>query len=161
MITTGKISGVGVATGAVAGLVAITPAAGYVGGLASIVFGLVAGIGCYFLIGLKNKLGYDDSLDVVGVHGGGGIIGGLLLGLFADNSAFNAEPGGFQDGVFFGGGELFIDQVFAMASVIAFSFVLTFVIARAIDATVGLRVSEEDEVAGLDQSQHSETAYNL
>ena len=74
---------------------------------------------------------------MVGVHGGSGIIGGLLLVLFADNSAINAEPGGFQDGVFFGGGELFIDQVF-MASVIAFSFVLTFVIARAIDATVGL-----------------------
>ena len=85
----------------------------------------------------------------------------MLLGLFADNSAINAEPGGFQDGVFFGGGELFIDQVLAMASVIGFSFVLTFVIAKAIDATVGLRVSEEDEVAGLDLSQHSETAYNL
>ena len=115
---------------------------------------------------MKNKFGYDDSLDVVGVHGGGGIIGGLLLGLFADNSAINNEEtvpkeDWFQDGVFFGGGELFVDQVIAMGSVIAFSFILTFIIAKALDATIGLRVSEEDEIAGLDQSQHAETAYNL
>ena len=110
-IKDGKPTTLGACSGVVAALVAITPAAGHVGGLSSIVFGLVAGVGCYFLIGLKNKLGYDDSLDVVGVHGGGGVIGGLLLGLFADNSAINSEPGGFQDGLFFGGGELFIDQV--------------------------------------------------
>ena len=157
----GKATTLGACSGVVAALVAITPAAGYVGGLSSIIFGLVAGVGCYFLIGLKNKLGYDDSLDVVGVHGGGGVIGGLLLGLFADNSAVNSEPGGFQDGVFFGGGELFIDQLVAMGSVIAFSFIVTFGIAKVLDATIGLRVSEEDEEAGLDQSQHAETAYNL
>ncbi|MEC7924251.1 MAG: ammonium transporter [Actinomycetota bacterium] len=157
----GKATTLGACSGVVAALVAITPAAGYVGGLSSVVFGLVAGVGCYFLIGLKNKFGYDDSLDVVGVHGGGGIIGGLLLGLFADNSAINSEPGGFQDGVFFGGGELFIDQLAAMGSVIAFSFIVTFVIAKGLDATIGLRVSEDDEEAGLDQSQHAETAYNL
>ena len=157
----GKATTLGACSGVVAALVAITPAAGYVGGLSSIIFGLVAGVGCYFLIGLKNKLGYDDSLDVVGVHGGGGVIGGLLLGLFADNSAVNSEPGGFQDGVFFGGGELFIDQLVAMGSVIAFSFIVTFGIAKVLDATIGLRVSEEDEEGGLDQSQHAETAYNL
>ena len=157
----GKATTLGACSGVVAALVAITPAAGYVGGLSSVIFGLVAGVGCYFLIGLKNKFGYDDSLDVVGVHGGGGIIGGLLLGLFADNSAINNEPGGFQDGVFFGGGELFVDQLAAMGSVIAFSFIVTFIIAKGLDATIGLRVSEEDEVAGLDQSQHAETAYNL
>ncbi len=157
----GKATTLGACSGVVAALVAITPAAGYVGGLSSVIFGLVAGVGCYFLIGLKNKFGYDDSLDVVGVHGGGGIIGGLLLGLFADNSAINSEPGGFQDGVFFGGGELFVDQLAAMGSVIAFSFIVTFIIAKGLDATIGLRVSEEDEVAGLDQSQHAETAYNL
>ena len=157
----GKATTLGACSGVVAALVAITPAAGYVGGLSSIIFGLVAGVGCYFLIGLKNKLGYDDSLDVVGVHGGGGVIGGLLLGLFADNSAVNSEPGGFQDGVFFGGGELFIDQLVAMGSVIAFSFIVTFGIAKVLDATIGLRVSEEDEEAGLDQSQHAEPAYNL
>jgi len=157
----GKATTLGACSGVVAALVAITPAAGYVGGLSSIIFGLVAGVGCYFLIGLKNKLGYDDSLDVVGVHGGGGIIGGLLLGLFADNSAIDNTEADFQDGVFFGGGELFIDQVIAMGSVIIFSFILTFIIAKALDATIGLRVSEEDEIAGLDQSQHAETAYNL
>ena len=157
----GKATTLGACSGVVAALVAITPAAGYVGGLSSVIFGLVAGVGCYFLIGLKNKFGYDDSLDVVGVHGGGGIIGGLLLGLFADNSAINSEPGGFQDGVFFGGGELFVDQLAAMGSVIAFSFIVTFIIAKGLDRTIGLRVSEEDEVAGLDQSQHAETAYNL
>ena len=157
----GKATTLGACSGVVAALVAITPAAGYVGGLASIIFGLVAGVGCYFLIGLKNKFGYDDSLDVVGVHGGGGIIGGLLLGLFADNSAILNDEADFQDGVFFGGGELFVDQVIAMGSVIAFSFILTFIIAKALDVTIGLRVSEEDEEAGLDQSQHAETAYNI
>ncbi len=143
----------------VAALVAITPAAGYVGGLASIVFGLVAGVGCYFLISLKSKFGYDDALDVVGVHGGGGIIGGLLLGFFADQSAI---PGGdFQDGVFFGGGELLWDQIVAMASVIAFSFIVTYAIAKIIDSTMGLRVDAEAESRGLDQSEHAESAYSF
>ncbi|MEM7285568.1 MAG: ammonium transporter [Actinomycetota bacterium] len=161
-IKDGHATTLGAASGVVAALVAITPAAGYVGGLASIVFGLVAGVGCYFLIGLKTKFGYDDSLDVVGVHGGGGIIGGLLLGFFADNSAIN-PPGeeGFQDGVFFGGGELLWDQIVAMGSVIIFSFVVTYGIAKAIDATVGLRVSDDAEEIGLDQAEHAEAAYNL
>ena len=159
-IKDGHATTLGAASGVVAALVAITPAAGYVGGLSSIVFGLVAGVGCYFLIGLKNRFGYDDSLDVVGIHGGGGIIGGLLLGLFADNSAINNEIAEFQDGLFFGGGELLVDQVVAMASVVAFSFALTWVIAKGIDATIGLRVSPEAEDVGLDQSEHAETAYN-
>ncbi len=90
----------------------------------------------------------------------GGIIGGLLLGLFADNSAINNEIAEFQDGLFFGGGELLIDQIVAMASVVAFSFALTWVIAKGIDATIGLRVSPEAEDVGLDQSEHAETAYN-
>ena len=162
----GQATTLGAASGIVAALVAITPAAGFVGGLASIVFGLVAGVGCYFLIGLKTRFGYDDSLDVVGVHGGGGVIGGLLLAFFADNSAINDEavvPAAdwFQDGVFFGGGELLLDQVLAMGSVIIFSFGVTFLIAKAIDATIGLRVSADSEEVGLDQSEHAETAYNL
>lgn len=163
----GHATTLGAASGVVAALVAITPAAGFVGGLASVVFGLVAGVGCYFLIGLKTRFGYDDSLDVVGVHGGGGIIGGLLLGFFADNSAINDESvisekdNWFQDGVFFGGGELLLDQVLAMGSVILFSFVVTYVIAKGIDSTIGLRVTPEAEEVGLDQSEHAETAYNL
>ena len=160
-IKDGHATSLGAASGVVAGLVAITPAAGYVGGLASIVFGLVAGAGCYFLIQFKHRFGYDDSLDVVGVHGGGGVLGGLLLGFFADNSAIDNEIADFQDGVFFGGGELLLDQVIAMGSVIVFSFVVTYAIAKAIDVTIGLRVSAESEAIGLDQSEHAETAYNM
>lgn len=162
-IRDGHATTLGAASGVVAGLVAITPAAGYVGGLAAIPFGLVAGGGCYFLITLKHRLGYDDSLDVIGVHGGGGVIGGLMLGLFADNSAINGPDveEGFQDGLFFGGGELLIDQIVAMGSVIIFSFVVTFAIAKVLDATIGLRVSEESEEIGLDQTEHAETAYNF
>jgi Amt family ammonium transporter len=157
----GHATSLGAASGVVAALVAITPAAGYVGGLTSIAFGLAAGITCYFLIQLKNRFGYDDSLDVVGVHGGGGIIGGLMLGLFADNSAISNDIADFQDGVFFGGGSLLVDQVVAMGSVIIFSFIVTYGIAKALDATMGLRVSPEAEDVGLDQSEHAETAYNL
>ena len=158
-IRDGHATSLGAASGVVGALVAITPAAGYVGGLASIVFGLVAGVGCYFLISLKSRFGYDDALDVVGVHGGGGIIGVILLGFFADNSAI---PGAdFQDGVFFGGGELLIVQLVAVGSVLVFSFVVTFAIAKVLDATIGLRVSAETEDQGLDQTEHAERAYNF
>ncbi len=158
-IRDGHATSLGAASGVVAALVAITPAAGFVGGMASIAFGLIAGVGCYFLISLKARFGYDDALDVVGVHGGGGIIGGLLLGFFADSSAI---PGAdFQDGVLFGGGALLVDQVVAMGSVVIFSFGVTTIIARVIDATIGLRVSAEAEDSGLDQSEHIERAYNF
>ena len=147
------------ASGIVAGLVAITPAAGFVGGLASIVFGLVAGAVCYFAISLKNRFGYDDSLDVVGIHGLGGLTGGLLLGLFADSSAISG--GDFDDGLFFGGGiELLLDQMVAMLSVIGLSFIATLVIVKIIDATIGLRVESEIEQTGLDRALHAESAYN-
>ena len=155
----GHATSLGMASGIVAGLVAITPAAGFVGGLASIVFGLVAGAVCYFAISLKNRFGYDDSLDVVGIHGVGGLTGGLLLGLFADSSAI---PGGdFDDGLFFGGGvELLLDQIVAMLSVIGLSFIATLVIVKIIDATIGLRVESEIEQIGLDRALHAESAYN-
>ena len=155
----GHATSLGMASGIVAGLVAITPAAGFVGGLASIVFGLVAGAVCYFAISLKNRFGYDDSLDVVGIHGVGGLTGGLLLGLFADSSAI---PGGdFDDGLFFGGGmELLLDQIVAMLSVIGLSFIATLVIVKIIDATIGLRVESEIEQTGLDRALHAESAYN-
>ena len=155
----GQVTSLGAASGVVAALVAITPAAGYVGGLAGIVFGLVAGIVCYLALTLKTRFGFDDSLDVVGIHGVGGILGGLLLGLFADASAI---PGGrFDDGLFFGGGiELFLDQAVAIGSVVVFSFTVTWVIVKVLDAVVGLRVDEETELAGLDQRVHAESAYN-
>jgi Amt family ammonium transporter len=149
----GHATTLGGASGVVAGLVAITPAAGYVGGLSPIIFGFAAAVCCYFAIQLKTRYGYDDSLDVVGVHMVGGIVGGVLLGFFADARI------GDVDGLFFGDGGLVVSQIIAIASVLAFSFIVTYVIARVLDATMGLRVDEEAEQVGLDQTQHAETAY--
>ncbi len=142
----------GAASGLVAGLVAITPCAGYVSGFASIAIGAIAGIVCYLALGLKKAFGFDDSLDVVAVHLVGGVVGSLLLGFFADEAL-----GGL---LFGGGGELLLDQLVAVGATILFSFVLSFVIAKVVDVTVGLRVDEADEVEGLDLSQHAETAYS-
>jgi ammonium transporter, Amt family len=148
----------GAASGAVAGLVAITPCAGFVGGLAPIVIGALAGGICLLAISLKTRFGYDDSLDVVGVHLVGGLIGALLLGLFADT----AVNGAGADGLFFGGGgELLLDQLIASAATFAFSFVVSLAIAKVIDLAIGLRVSPEAELEGLDRSIHAETAYAL
>ena len=146
----------GAASGAVAGLVAITPCAGFVGGLAPLVIGGAAGVVCLLAISLKNRFGYDDSLDVIGVHLIGGLLGAILLGLFAD-TAVN-ELG--YDGLFFGGGtELLVDQIVASAATFAYSFLVSLLIAKAIDLVLGLRVSDEQELEGLDRSQHAETAY--
>ena len=156
----GQPTTLGAASGVVAGLVAITPAAGYVGGLAALAFGAVAGVVCFFAISMKYRFGYDDSLDVVGVHLVGGILGGVLIGFFADP---NAIPGSdFAAGLFFGGGgELLFEQVLSIVVVMAFSFAVTFVLAKLLDATIGLRVSEEDERQGLDLTQHAETGYAI
>ena len=155
----GHATSLGMASGVVAGLVAITPAAGFVGGLTSVVFGLVAGAVCYFAISLKNRFGFDDSLDVVGIHGVGGLTGGILLGLFADSSAVSGVD--FDDGLFFGGGaELLLDQIVAMLSVVGLSFIVTLAIVKIIDATIGLRVESEIEQIGLDRALHAESAYN-
>jgi len=157
-IKTGHATTLGAASGAVAGLVAITPCAGFVGGLAPIVIGFVAGAVCLLAISLKTRFGYDDSLDVVGVHLVGGIVGSLLLGLFADTAVNSAGA----DGLFFGGGATLLGkQLVAVGATIAFSGVLSFAIAKLVDVTVGLRVSEEDEIEGLDSTQHAETAYVL
>jgi Amt family ammonium transporter len=146
----------GAASGAVAGLVAITPCAGFVGGLAPIAIGAIAGAVCYLAISLKTRFGYDDSLDVVGVHLVGGLAGSLLLGFFADTAVNEA---GF-DGVFFGGGgALLWDQLVASVVTLAYSFVVSYAIAKALDVTMGIRVSEGDEDTGLDLTQHAETAY--
>jgi ammonium transporter, Amt family len=153
----GHATTLGGASGAVAGLVAITPCAGYVGGMSPIIIGFIAGIACYLAIGIKKALKLDDSLDVIAVHLVGGIVGSMLLGFFADASA----TGFGSDGVFFGGGsELLLDQTVAVLSALVFSGVVTFVIAKAIDLTLGLRVDEEAEDTGLDLSQHAETAYS-
>lgn len=151
----GHATTLGAASGAVAGLVAITPCAGFVGGASPLIIGAAAGMLCYLALGIKEKLNLDDSLDVIAVHLVGGVVGSLLLGFFADTGV-NGE----FDGLFYGGGiELFKDQLVAGLVVGAFSFVATYVIAKAIDATMGLRVDEDAELEGLDQNQHAESAY--
>ena len=157
MAKTGKVSTIGMASGVIAALVAITPAAGFVGAMHSFVFGALAGVICFFAIEAKYRFGFDDSLDVVGIHLVGGVVGGVLLGFMADASAV---PGGdFVNGVFFGGGILLWNQILSIVVVMAFSFVATFVIAKVLDSTIGLRVSESTEMTGLDVSDHGEAAY--
>ena len=153
----GKPTVLGAASGAVAGLVAITPAAGFVTPMASIFIGALAGVLCYTACNLKAKLGYDDSLDVVGVHGVGGTWGALATGLFATKLVNDA--GG--DGLFYGNPKQLGIQFLAVVVTWALAFVMTAVILKVLDAMMGLRISEEDEQAGLDLSQHSETAYVL
>jgi ammonium transporter, Amt family len=151
-----KTTTLGAASGAVAGLVAITPAAGYVGPMGSIAIGLAAGIFCALAVGLKYRAGYDDALDVVGVHAVGGMLGALLIGVFA-NTAFN-EAG--ADGLLAGGGlGLLGKQAVAVAATLAFSFGLSFVLLKVVDLLVGLRVTEEEELTGLDIAQHEEVGY--
>ena len=152
----GHATTLGAASGAVAGLVAITPCAGFVGGASPLIIGGIAGVLCYASLQLKAKFNFDDSLDVIAVHLIGGLIGTILLGLFADTSV---NDGGV-DGLFYGGGaDLLIDQTVAALSVMAYSFVVTFIIAKVIDGTMGLRIEEVAERVGLDQSQHAESAY--
>ncbi len=148
----------GAASGAVAGMVAITPCAGFVAPMAAVVIGLVAGVACAMAVRMKFKLGYDDSLDVLGVHGVGGLVGMVLLGLFATKSI---DPSG-ANGLFTGGG-LHLLGVECMAAVVtvAFSFAMSWLVAKAVDMTIGLRVSPEAEFTGLDLTQHAESAYSL
>lgn len=156
-IKDGKPTTLGAASGAVAGLVAITPCAGFVGTLPAMAIGFAAGIICLLAIQLKYVLKYDDSLDVVGIHLVGGLTGALLLGLFADATINEAGT----DGLFFGGGATLLGkQALASGSVLAFSFVGTLIIGLLIKYTIGLRVSDEAEDSGLDLSEHAETAYN-
>jgi Amt family ammonium transporter len=153
----GKPTVLGAASGAVAGLVAITPAAGYVTPMAAIIIGAVAGFICYSACNLKSRLGYDDSLDVVGVHGVGGTWGALATGVFATKLV--NEGGG--DGLLYGNPKQLWIQFVAVLVTWVLGFVMTTVILKVLDAIMGLRVSDEDEMAGLDLSQHSETAYVL
>jgi len=156
----GSFTTLGAASGAVSGLVAITPACGSVSPLGAIALGLVTGPVCAAAVGLKYRFGYDDSLDVVAVHLVGGVIGSVLLGLFADASVNSAG----KDGAFFGGGwGLFGEQVLAVAATFAFSFVVSGLIGLALKAALpkGIRVTAEEENRGLDLSQHAESAYAL
>jgi Amt family ammonium transporter len=153
-LKTGHATTLGACSGAVAGLVAITPCAGFVGEMSPILIGLIAGVGCYLALRLKEKLRLDDSLDVIAVHLVGGLIGTILLGFFGDAGVSGA------DGLFYGGGgELLKDQAVAAFGVVVFSGVASYVIAIGIDKTIGLRVEPDAELIGLDQSQHAESAY--
>ncbi len=149
----GKPSVVGACAGAVAGLVAITPASGYVQPMESIAIGVGAGLFCYIAVRIRVRTNLDDSLDVVGVHGIGGTWGALATGLFAAGAI-----GGF-DGLTHGHGRQVLDQLAAIGVIWAYSFVVTVIILKVLDLTMGLRVSEDEEVVGLDVSQHGERAY--
>ena len=153
----GHPTSLGAASGVVAGLVAITPAAGSVSPLGAIFVGGIAGVLCAYAVGLKYKFGYDDSLDVVGVHFVGGLAGTLLIGLFADPSS----PAG-KAGLFYGGG---LDQLWRQAigafAVMIYAFVLSYLIALGIKKTIGWRVSTADELGGIDLAEHSEVGYDL
>jgi len=151
----GQPTTLGAATGCVTGLVAITPAAGFVGPMAAIVIGLAAGALCYLAVQMKRPLGYDDSLDVVGVHGAGGVIGAIGTGVFATVSVNAAGA----DGALLGNPGLLVTQLVAVGATIGYSFVVTFGLLKIVDWTVGLRISQDHEEVGLDLSQHSESGY--
>jgi ammonium transporter, Amt family len=154
----GHPTNLGAASGIVAGLVAITPAAGYVSGMAPIVIGLIAGAVCCYAVRLKTKAGYDDALDVVGVHFVGGLVGSLLIGFFANPEFFGGTN---FEGLFYGGGlKLLGEQALANGAAIVWSFAITFVIMKALAMTIGVRVEAEHESTGLDLALHGETAYH-
>lgn len=158
-ITRGKASVLGAASGAVAGLVCITPAAGFVQPMPALLMGATAGVVCYFACSkLKAACGYDDSLDAFGVHGVGGTLGAVLTGVFATT---HVNPG-YADGLFYdpsGGMKVLIGQIVAVIVTFVFSIVATFIILKILDVTLGLRVSQEQETQGLDLSQHGEEGY--
>jgi Amt family ammonium transporter len=154
----GHFTTLGAVSGIVAGLVAITPAAGFVSGPGPLVIGAAAGLICCYAVKVKFKMGYDDSLDVVGVHLVGGLVGSILIGLFANPEFFGGE---FDEGVFYGGDlSLLGEQLLANGVTIVYSFVVTGLIVLALKATVGIRVDEETEITGLDQRLHAETGYH-
>jgi Amt family ammonium transporter len=148
----------GTATGAVAGLVAITPAAGYVSALSALMIGALVSIFCFFAVAwIKPKFGYDDALDVFGVHCVGGIWGALATGLFASKAI---NPDG-ANGLFFGNPKQFVVQLVAVLVTVAYSFVVSYLIYKVVDMVMKVRVTEKDETLGLDLSQHHENAYTV
>ena len=152
----GKPTMLGAASGAVAGLVAITPACGFVGPMGAIILGVIAGVICFWAVtGLKSMFGYDDSLDVWGVHGIGGIVGALGTGILM-------APGfggvGYDEGVTMGG--QFVTQAIAVIVTLVWTGIISFILYKIIDATIGLRVPEDEEREGLDATQHGEVAYH-
>ncbi|ADW16552.1 ammonium transporter [Desulfobulbus propionicus DSM 2032] len=155
-IKLGKPTTLGAASGAIAGLATITPAAGFVGPNAAIVIGLIAGVVCYGAVNMKSRFKFDDSLDVVGIHGVGGVSGTLLLGVFASKSV---NPAGV-DGLLAGNGAQLGTQLIGVGVVCAYAFTVSWLILKGVQAVIGLRITEEAEHQGLDYTEHSETAYN-
>ncbi|HPC45951.1 MAG TPA: ammonia channel protein, partial [Candidatus Latescibacteria bacterium] len=156
-IRTGKVTVLGVASGMVAGLVAVTPASGFVGPMAALAIGLAAGVICYWAICLKPRFGYDDSLDVFGVHGVGGTLGALLTGVFA-STYWNANG---KDGLLLGNVDPLLVQAVSVVATAAYAAAATWIILKLIDIAGGVRVSQAEEREGLDLTQHGETAYHL
>ncbi len=156
-IQRGKPTVLGAASGAVAGLVAITPASGYVGPLAAIIIGLLGGAVCYYGVGLKSRFKYDDSLDAVGVHGVGGSLGALATGVFASKLV---NPAG-ANGILLGNFSLFGAQALSVLVAITYSFTVTWVMLKILKKFMGLRVEDQDEQEGLDLSQHGESGYSF
>jgi ammonium transporter, Amt family len=154
---TGKATTLGAASGAIAGLATVTPGSGFVGPISAALIGILAGFCCYVGVKVKNRFGYDDSLDVVGVHGVGGVIGLLAVGLFASKGV---NPDG-ADGLLFGNVSQLGIQFLAVVVTVVYSIVVTYILLKFIDRLFGLRVPENDEISGLDLSQHQEGAYNL
>jgi len=154
----GKPSALGIASGAVAGLVAITPASGFAGPMGALAIGVAAGVGCYIAaVHLKKALGYDDSLDVFGVHAVGGIIGAILTGVFVDSKLFDGA--GLKEGMTIG--SQVGAQVIGVAATIVYCFIVTFILLKIVDVIIGLRVTEDEETEGLDIVLHDERGYNL
>ncbi|MBQ1609583.1 MAG: ammonium transporter [Elusimicrobia bacterium] len=149
----GKPTVLGAVSGAVAGLVAITPAAGFVTPISALIIGFAGGVICFFAVNLKERFGYDDSLDVIGVHGVGGIAGALLTGIFATTLV---NPGGADGGV-----TLLKIQVISVVATIVYAFIVSFIILKIVDKFVGLRVEHKEELQGLDLSQHGESGYRF
>jgi len=155
-LTRGKPTTLGAASGVIAGLATITPAAGFVGPNSAILIGFLGGLLCFAAVNFKVRMNLDDSLDVVGIHGVGGLLGTLCLGIFASTAV---NPGGV-DGLLAGNPGQFFRQVFGAVVVSGYAFGISWVIFKVLDATIGLRLTDEAEVAGLDSTEHSETAYN-
>ena len=154
-IKQGKPTALGVASGLVAGLVVITPAAGFVGPMSAVVMGLIAGPVCYGAVMMKGKLGYDDALDAFGIHGVGGALGAVLTGVFA------AAAWGGTDGLIGGNSELFIENIIGVVAAAIYSALVTLVILKVLDVTIGLRVSNDEESEGLDTNLHGEEGYHM
>jgi ammonium transporter, Amt family len=155
-LTQGRATTLGAASGAIAGLATVTPAAGYVGPNSAVIIGVIAGIVCFTAVNAKNRFKLDDSLDVVGIHGVGGMIGTLCLGIFA-SKAVNSSG---VDGLLAGSSAQLFKQLAGVVVVGMYAFVVSWILFKGIHAVLGLRLIDEDEVVGMDSTEHSETAYN-